>query len=1068
MRIALVRKDEVKTSMKFNQEQRLAIESLGQNIMVSASAGSGKTTVLIARLMKRITQDEVGLDEICAMTFTEKAASEMKKRLAKALHQVNQENPSRFIKEQLSLLSTTQISTIHSFCRSIITEFGYLIGFKQDRINHLLDDLARYRIEQEVLDLVLNKYYGMDNDEFKQLSIAYSTRAFTDKALAKDIKELYTLALTQLDPYAWLEQQKTRYAISRFEESRTDLQQLLINYLTDEVTVLYEQYQSLSNNFDRLGIPYNKDWDFFMEQLVSYIDNGQWSLLVELLEDYPNLSFYKFTAKQIKANPELELLNPDIVLFRDLFNSFPWSSVYFDTSDYAYQQNLKFTQWLCALAQDYGKAYEALKEERNVLDFNDLEQAAYEILTHPSQLANQVLRKRYRDILVDEYQDTNYFQDRIIELIARDNNVFRVGDVKQSIYRFRNAKPQLMMSRMKTVDQRNQVLYLSNNYRSKENIVDFNNELFDTLMNLDQLESQYLEKDWVTTGIEQQKENNSFITLLQVEFDETIDIDGETIRINRNKALLNKIALDVKERIDQGTPAKDICILARSHAVKSDLKLAFERLNIPYFFDDFEGFSNSWSVSDMLNALQFIVNPYEDYYALAFLLSGFCALDENQVATLKVKHPNQSLFSSLEIEFPTLYQQIVTLINQIQNQPLSSQLILIAQFNGYYYDHLDENQRNNINFFFDKAKSFRGSSLDFVEYVLDDQFVRSSNAAIDDESANRVKVMTIHASKGLQFPIVYYITPQELIFRDNHQICLMDSDLGICFNTVYFDTKVRTKTHLRYAFELDNKNKEINESLRMLYVALTRAQNELILIDAKKSTQNTDTNLKPLSWRNLMDGMGHAPIIQSFLEIKPLPYVQRRTEKIQSIQSQDRVVKQAFFPYEISDYKPIAQVDFDDDTLSYDDQLSLTPHLKATEIGTILHKVISEQQNHPWTIEQLQIYPLSPIHLQQLLSFSHHEGTRDLFTGKVYHEVGFTHHINEKVLVGIMDMVVEFDDEIVLIDFKSDQVSSFEILKERYQGQIEMYRSFLRTQYPHQKIRTFIYSFSLNDYFELY
>ncbi len=1054
--------------MNFNQEQQAAINSLGKNIMVSASAGSGKTTVLIARLMKRIVEDKVSLDEICALTFTEKAASEMKKRLAASLHEHYQHDATPFIRRQLTLLTTTQISTIHSFCLSIIREFGYLIGFEQSRIKNILDDLTRYRLEQEAIKMVLDKYYKMDSEAFRALSLAYSTRAHSDDRLAQDVINLHNLALTQLNADTWLDEQKTRYQINSFKQAPEILQSIFNKYLREHFQPLLDQYQALKRGFVDHSESFDVvSWDDFMTSLDLYLKEQAWDKMVDLLKSYENISIEIFKANKTNIKPELKDFNEDIKAFRNAFSDFPWHLIFTNESPEVYKQNQQFSELLVDLTIDFKNNYEALKVKEKALDFNDLEQATYTILSHPSGLAKTTLQARFKDILVDEYQDTNYFQDRIIELIARTNNVFRVGDVKQSIYGFRNAKPELMRRRMKQVDDLNQVLYLSNNYRSKENIVDFSNELFSTLMNLEFLGSEYTRQDRVKIGVNKQRENNLPVTYFQVDFDQTMLVDGQAVSINRNRALLNKIAQDIQNRIQSGTKPKDICVLARSHAVKKDLKEAFELLKIPYFFDDFEGFTNAWSIFDILNALQVFHNPLEDYYCLSFLLSGFCGLNENDIAELKSRFPHQPLYNSLKEVNPNLYQDINSLFEQLKDQSLISQLILITQFNGYYYHHLDNNQRNNVNFLFEKARNFFGSSLEFVDFIKDDVNVRSSNAAIDDETSNRVKVMTIHAAKGLQFPIVYYFMPKKINFTDSNDLCIMDTDLGLCFNSLDFNTNYRTKTKLRLAFELFYKDKEINESLRTLYVALTRAQNELVLIDGYEEKDDTTDVLANLNWHGLISGMGHALLIKAFLAINPLPYVETVIETISDVHTVDTYKSESTWPFEISDYQPSSLLSSDETRVSYDYQLDLTAGLNASEIGTILHRVISELPGKLWNDLDLAPYQLTDGQQQQLLRYNRHPMTQQLWTNKVYREVGFTHHHEGEIHVGVMDMVVESEHEIWLIDFKSDRVAAVEALIHRYQSQLDGYRAFLKTQFPNKTITTYLYSFSLNDYFQV-
>ena len=309
---------------------------------------------------------------------------------------------------------------------------------------------------------------------------------------------------------------------------------------------------------------------------------------------------------------------------------------------------------------------------------------------------------------MDEFQDSNFFQEAIVNLISRGNNVFRVGDVKQSIYGFRHAKPDIMRGHL--INPMNEVFYLSNNFRSKENIVEFNNMVFSQAMNIDEFKDTYGEKDAVSVGIPSQREDQLPVFIHLPENDQTItyasDDSEETVKSTRLIAM--SIAKDIQRQANRGKSYRDICVLIRSHSRKAFLKDAFDELDIPYYFDAQEGFTHAYSVQDILNAIRLCLDPTNEFYLAYFLLSQLGGYDEVQVASLRL-HSSDSLLTNLKSTDPDLHHKLQLLINQFNTASMSQALTHLYAFNDYYHAALPLEQKSNLDLLFERVTSYEST-----------------------------------------------------------------------------------------------------------------------------------------------------------------------------------------------------------------------------------------------------------------------------------------------------------------------------------------------------------------------
>ena len=1032
----------------FNPQQQQAIEALNANVIVSASAGAGKTTVLIARLMKRILNDNVSINEIVAMTFTEAAAREMKVRLLAALNDAYALEPSPFLQTQISLVETAQISTIHAFCLIIIKNYGYVLGMDPIRAQNILDDAAVTIMKKEAFNTTLNQWLHQNYEGTHRLLTLFSANPLDFESLYQASESVVTWIQSKKNPDHAIATLIKTYQSQDFKELPAVFKHFFINQYRDLIVDLLEGLQSIIAISDATFDAADAKHDKFFQQSTLFLSIIPALRLV--LSDIENESI-------ASLDTLINILNFKIIPYgkseaytvaRDslfaLIGDFATTYTPIDVALNQLNQQVDDIQMLLDFSQSYLNTFSQNKVEANCLDFSDFEHDALAILRHNDFEIAKRLQPLYQEIMVDEFQDTNEYQDEIIRLISNGHNIFRVGDIKQSIYKFRGAKPSIMKNLIDEKDGIN--LFLSYNYRSKEPIVSYNNVIFERLMNLS-LGMTYTKYDHVNTGIDAQKED-----CYPVAF-HIITPTDTAVDESANQLKARHIAQEIIRFHKQGMAFKDMVILVRGHHVKTYLKEAFETFNIPHFLDDQSGFYKSEVVQAVLNFLRY-ANTRNDYYLVQLLLSVFVGETPDTLATLRIE-PTHTFKQSYKTYNPLLFERIETLCNAWKSMDIVSILQDIYTFNDTYSTVLSLQDKTNLDFLLDKAISYQASSsaslsgfIRYITYIEDDT---SSEAAPLSADADVVTAMTIHKSKGLQFPVVFLWGTGRHQVKDHEKFLVTDEDLGIGLNHISTPLRIVEKNILRDIMEYKQNHEEMEESLRLLYVALTRPQQHLIIVDALKEFEEL-----PLTRKLLFDH-------------------KRKSQLLYAASPKDTTVLKMIDPLDIEherlpDFQPVSLNQSSNGVVSKPRQRTYyqNPSLDLNRYsqegmrhGSILHEAIEVLPNTLWDETHLKAYP-APIQ-KRLRDYNNHPLTRTFSAfSKIYHETSYMTQAGE----GIIDFYAIEGSRLVLVDFKSDNASA-EILKERYASKILEYRDILHQHYPNLTIETYIYSFKLNDYLEI-
>lgn len=1061
----------------WNPMQLKAIQTKGKNILVSASAGSGKTTVLIARLMDLVMKDHISIDAILAMTFTEAAANEMKKRLAselqKAYKAADSQEEKDYITKQLTGIQTAHISTIHSFCLSIIQEYYYMIGLDPQRIDNIMDNAMMVMYQRRALQDAFTKQYRLQDPVFLELCQMFSARPESDASLSHTILTLATLASSKSDPQAWLnELALTYHEVYRFEELPQNIYDNFFEYLYVEE----QRYEELLIKIDEIFRLKYRD------QVKKYAVIEQKLLALQSLRDalhtkdyagYRN-AFIAIVHAVVPPSPDKEdkqyaLLRKQIAGIEDT-----QLELLFSEDDYMcdLRKLYPYIHKLIEVCSDYRTNYATIKEVNKVIDFDDMEHFALTILQTKDHQVADMYRAQFVEIMVDEFQDSNDVQNTLVMLICKKNNVFRVGDIKQSIYGFRHAKPQLMKGLIEKKGIHDEVIYLSNNYRSKKMIVDFNNDLYKKLMNIDGFSCSYAKEDDVETGIGAQLENNApicFHALFHNEIKEQ-----EQLLSSKNEIKASYIANQIlKIREQEQRSWKDFVVLVRGNARKDDMKKVFDDLHIPYFIDIKHGFYQSSAVQIMLSALSCIYQPHHDISFVATVLSPLFQMTTTDLAQANLaKDKKQSYYSYYKENPVDEFLILQNLIREAQHASLTEILNILYNLHDYYSLHTTIQEKTNLDLLFEKAVAYEdqfatgiGTFLSKIEQIKDAQ---TAEAIPIGSEADVVRVMSIHQSKGLQFPVVFLWSTDKQTPIEFKDFCINDSELGIAMKMMDLPQRYVRTTIPRIAMEHKKNKEELEEEMRILYVATTRAQEQMHIVDCIASL---DTYKYPLSMSGIYDRNGYtAWVLQAFMN---------HASHIFTMKEVHSYWENTVQPKQITSNKPIRKYDkpslcvqlttastAKEETLP---TFTIDKNTRASDYGIMMHKMIEYlpktanwTQTDITTTAKTLAAALQPRDIETLLILGKDPLYKKAVHALTYHELPFMVKDENHILHGFIDFVSIQDNDITVIDFKTDALSKEEAFIIQYKKQLTVYKKAMEILYPKASVHCYIYALHLH------
>ncbi len=1043
---------------KWSEQQEKAIYTLDKNILVSASAGSGKTTVLIARLLHLVKDKKVPIDTILAMTFTEAAANEMKKRLAVSLQDAiqssDEEEERKYLNQQLANMSKAYISTIHGFCLRIIENYYYMIGIDKKRTTNILDDATKSQLLEESMNSSLIKY--KDHPLMLDVLRLFSPRADDNKPLKQSILKLFYLANSKSKPTQFLEACKGS-TLTCIHDYSSDIKTYFFDYLLVQNDLILNKLEIRKQIDDGEQLP-------FIVEKIGSLQTGRAHLINHEYMMYKDIFFKQsiILIKKIKDIDESDILKKEIEAIESSLHS-----ILFDE-----QQFISYTNnnhpilcLLCDIVLEVITQYNEKKEMIRGIDFDDMEQFALRILQASDSYIAKKYQQHFYEIMVDEFQDSNDVQAELVNLICKVNNVFRVGDIKQSIYGFRHATPAIMKSLMKNKQVHDEVIFLSSNYRSKKSIVDFNNYLYTALMNVDGFSKAFNEHDATQTGLPSQAQDNCAIELHLIN-DKSINEDRFD-KLSKDELKSSYIVNQMlRLKSEKGYDFKDFVVLTRQNDKAFSLKKAFDDYAIPYFINMKDGFYHSRAITFVSNFLKALENPHDDLCMCALLLSPFFAFTNNDLALAKLNKGDDSFYTYFKqigrIDSFTSLKQTLT---QIQ---MSDLLEKIYHFNQYYFSYTSAQEKSNLDkllelTYLQQSKQALTLPL-FLEMLEKNKDTKVGEAIPIGLQDDVVRVMSIHQSKGLQFPVVFLYSRESIRIMDTSGLINYDANLHIGLHYMNQRNRILYPTIERIAINHKITKNALEEEMRILYVATTRAQNEMYIVDCAKTIDNHPLNATQLynnsGYTKWITQAFHTPMpdlfniyqIDALWENIALDKVDAKMHTIQSYNKKcDHLTSVAPSEKEVVSMKPSSFV------LNEDTYL---------ERGNNLHRMVEVLPNSvsASTIEQYanaHHIVLSSKDSQALLALYQNQIFINCLTKEVFHELSFMTQKDNQIIHGYMDFVSISDSSLVLIDFKSDRNVDNDILIARYQSQIDTYYEALLVMYPMHLIETYIYSFSL-------
>lgn len=897
-------------NVTWTDDQWKAIMAKNRDILVAAAAGSGKTAVLVERIIQKVlsADDPVNVDELLVVTFTNASAAEMRHRIGEALEKAIQSDPqSRHLRKQLSLLNKASISTLHSFCLEVIRRYYYLIDI--DPGFRIADETEAQLLRDEVMDELFEEEYGKkDNDAFFRLVDAFTSDR-SDASLMEIVRFIYDFSMSNPLPEKYLQSIVEMYETDP-EEGVDDLP-FVSALLYDIELQLFNASELIGKALEMSKLPggpapraLNYMDDLQLINTLSAAKKDSWQTLYNAMQ---TISFS--TAKQCRGDDFNKELVEEAGKLRDkakkiinglkdeLFSRRPESFL----RDMTEMRPLIET--LVSLVKFFSLRFSEAKRERGLVDFADLEHCCLAILAEdvsesgdflPSEAA-VFYRNHFREVLVDEYQDTNMVQETVLKLVAKGQdepgNLFMVGDVKQSIYRFRLAEPNLFLGKYNKFDSDGNTLGLridlSRNFRSRKEVLDGTNYIFKQIMGVNVGEIEYDGSAELKLGASYPEENIP-VELMLIERndagedmasqgeDSAYESEFDRVELEQSQLEAKALAQKIKELIENKTAVfnsktktnrplmyKDVVILLRSMTWAPQIMEEFKQQGIPIYANLSTGYFEATEIAIMMSLLRVIDNPYQDIPLASVLRSPIVGLNEEELAQLRIYNKRGSYWEAVETYMRSsspdinsdlqdrlaLFSEMLGNWRAMARQGSLSELIWQLYRDTQFYDFAGglpggKQRQANLRALYDRARqyeetSFRGlfRFLRFIERMMERGDDLGAARALGEQE-DVVRLMTIHSSKGLEFPIVFIAgLSRHFNQMDIRKSYLIDKEFGFAAKYVDPVKRISYPSLPQIAFKRKKRMEMLAEEMRVLYVALTRAKERLYMIASIKDIE---------------------------------------------------------------------------------------------------------------------------------------------------------------------------------------------------------------------------------------
>lgn len=884
-------------NVKWTEEQQQAINEKGANILVAAAAGSGKTAVLVERIINKVINEKIDIDRILVVTFTSAAASEIRERILEAIYKKLEENPEDTnLQKQINLINKANISTIHSFCLDVIRNNFYELDISS---NFRVADTTEIELmKYEVLDELFEEKYLSNDKDFEDLINIY-TGYRGDEGLQNLVLNIYKFIQSSPFPEKWLNDKVNLFKNTNQDFAQTIWGKTILENIEEELTEGIMQLQNILKDMKKIDelskftkiiqediynlediLRYTNSWD----NTLTKINNLVWQ---KWPTDKKITIDLKEQAKEVR-NKVKEIINKSIK------KKIAYDSI--QANEDINEMHVTLTK-LKNLLVEFMFKFASKKKEKNVVDFNDIEHFALKILIGENGEATELAKKyreKFQEIAIDEYQDSNLVQEQILTSISKGNNIFMVGDVKQSIYKFRQARPELFLEKYKNYNLKQEIsgnslglkIQLFKNFRSRENILNITNLVFQNIMSEKVGEIEYNEKEYLnySAGYKEPEENTDYagktelhiidlkekeeIFINDEEIDEKIEVEKIENSVLEAKFVAKKInellnsnymVFDKEQGYRKITP-KDIIILLRA---TTNIAPIYEKeladLNLPVFSDSSSQYLDTMEIQIIVSILKIINNPIQDIPLVTVLRSPIFAFTDNDLISIRLTDKSCSFYESMIkarlVVNEQLNSKIDNVIYYLEKWKQEEKYLPLDELIWQIY--IDTNLINivglmpngairqaNLKMLFEKAKQFENASFkglfNFINFIdrLKNNNGDLSSAKLIGENENVIRIMSIHKSKGLEFPVVFLCgTGKSFNMRDLNEDILLHQDMGIGPKLIDFERRIEYDTLAKEAIKLKIKLETLSEEQRILYVALTRAKEKLIITGISKDLE---------------------------------------------------------------------------------------------------------------------------------------------------------------------------------------------------------------------------------------
>lgn len=894
--------------MKWTTEQQKVIDHKGANLLVSAAAGSGKTAVLVERIINLITMKEIpiDIDKLLVVTFTNAAAAEMKERIGKAIESKILEYPDDMnLQKQSTLIHGAQITTIHSFCLYVIR--NHFNSIDLDPSFRIADETELTLMKADVIADILEECYEEGSEDFLKFIESFATGK-TDAGIEELILKLFEFAMSYPWPKDWLLKLKDNFHISSSEEfNQTSFMMTLIHYLNTVSMDLQDKCEEAIRLCEKPSGPkaylpaiYNdKERLYTLTNAKNYSDFSK--ALAEITFD--RLSGKREEGVSEETKNKVKSLRDDIKkTIQDMQKNYffqPEEEMIKDITHMKSQMEV-----LISITLRFMEGYAKKKTEKNVVDFNDLEHFALNILVRkdgeaeiPTPAADE-LSNEFAEVMVDEYQDSNMVQELILKSVSGERfhrfNRFMVGDVKQSIYKFRLARPEIFMEKFDSYtlwskdmseeeEKKSSSIHidLHQNFRSRKDVLSHINFIFKQIMtkqlgNIEYDEGAALypgaDYDYTLPGVSKETEILLVNTSAPDTFITSEDVKDEDLEYSARELEAMAVARRMKELTDENTGLMvfdkitksyrrarfgDMVILLRTVSGWAEVFLETLALEgIPAHTDTNSGYFATKEIRTVLDLLKVIDNPLQDIPFAGVLRSQIVNLTTEELSLIRISKRKTALYeAALEYTLnhaDTLTEKLNGFYKQLEEYreltihlPIHELILKVLDDTNFYHYALalpgGEQRKANLDMLVKRAIRFESTSYSglfhFIRYIekLHKYDVDFGEAAISAQDGNTVRIMSIHKSKGLEFPIVFASgMGKNFNNQDARSKLLIHPDLGIGPDFMDHELRIKAPTLIKKVIQKEIELDNLSEELRVLYVALTRAKEKLILTGGVK------------------------------------------------------------------------------------------------------------------------------------------------------------------------------------------------------------------------------------------